>query len=115
MCRYGLIRDAPLFEWLEANVHRLLARDSEAIAYAVERSCINKVKAVGSLSCRFLPRLCLQFMRCSRVVRTCNVWLLPEVRLSATLLTCPCRQWHLHLRSGGALCSLAASWVMRCR
>ena len=36
-------RDAPFFEWLEANMDRLLARDPEAIAYAVERSCINKV------------------------------------------------------------------------
>lgn len=41
--KYGLIRDAPLFGWLEQNMHRLLARDPEAIAYAVERSCINKV------------------------------------------------------------------------
>jgi NAD(P)H-hydrate repair Nnr-like enzyme with NAD(P)H-hydrate epimerase domain len=42
--RYGLIRDAALFEWLEANMGRLLARDAEAIAYAVERSCINKAE-----------------------------------------------------------------------
>jgi hypothetical protein len=41
--KYGLIRDAPFFEWLEANMDRLMARDPEAIAYAVERSCINKV------------------------------------------------------------------------
>lgn len=27
--KYGLIRDAPLFEWLEANMGRLLARDPE--------------------------------------------------------------------------------------
>lgn len=37
------LSDAPFFEWLEANMDRLLARDPEAIAYAVERSCINKV------------------------------------------------------------------------
>jgi 3-dehydroquinate synthase len=42
--KYGLIRDAPFFEWLEANMDRLMARDPEAIAYAVERSCINKVR-----------------------------------------------------------------------
>ena len=27
--KYGLIRDAPLFEWLEANMQRLLDRDPE--------------------------------------------------------------------------------------
>lgn len=46
--KYGLIRDAPLFEWLEANMHRLLARDAEAIAYSVERSCINKAEVVAA-------------------------------------------------------------------
>jgi 3-dehydroquinate synthase len=43
-----LIRDAPLFEWLESNVGRLLNRDPEAIAYAVERSCINKAEVVAA-------------------------------------------------------------------
>lgn len=46
--RYGLIRDAPFFEWLEANVDKLLARDPEAIAYAVQRSCINKAEVVAA-------------------------------------------------------------------
>ncbi|KAG2428877.1 hypothetical protein HYH02_014200 [Chlamydomonas schloesseri] len=46
--KYGLIRDAPFFEWLEANMDRLLARDPEAIAYAVERSCINKAEVVAA-------------------------------------------------------------------
>ena len=27
--KYGLIRDAPLFAWLEANMERLLTRDPE--------------------------------------------------------------------------------------
>lgn len=30
--KYGLIRDAPFFEWLEANMGRLLARDREVTA-----------------------------------------------------------------------------------
>ncbi|KIY91382.1 3-dehydroquinate synthase [Monoraphidium neglectum] len=46
--KYGLIRDAALFDWLEANMPRLLARDPEAIAYAVERSCINKAEVVAA-------------------------------------------------------------------
>ncbi|GLI63221.1 hypothetical protein VaNZ11_006110 [Volvox africanus] len=46
--KYGLIRDAPFFEWMEANMERLLDRDPEAIAYAVERSCINKAEVVAA-------------------------------------------------------------------
>jgi 3-dehydroquinate synthase len=47
--KYGLIRDAELFDWLEANMGKILARDPEAIAHAVERSCINKVYCVALL------------------------------------------------------------------
>jgi 3-dehydroquinate synthase len=46
--KYGLIRDAALFTWLEANIERLLARDPEALAYAVERSCANKAEVVAA-------------------------------------------------------------------
>lgn len=46
--KYGLIRDLPFFEWLEENVERLLARDSEALADAVERSCRNKAEVVAA-------------------------------------------------------------------
>jgi len=34
--KYGLIRDAELFEWLEANIEKILARDPEAVAHAGE-------------------------------------------------------------------------------
>jgi len=46
--KYGLIRDLPFFEWLEANMPKLLARDSEALAYAVQRSCANKAEVVAA-------------------------------------------------------------------
>ncbi|GBF95225.1 hypothetical protein Rsub_07940 [Raphidocelis subcapitata] len=46
--KYGLIRDAALFDWLEANMPKLLARDPEAVAYAVERSCVNKAEVVAA-------------------------------------------------------------------
>ena len=45
--KYGLIRDAPFFDWLEANVQPLLDREPEAMAYLVERSCINKAEVVS--------------------------------------------------------------------
>ncbi len=45
--KYGLIRDAEFFVWLEKNLPRLLARDSEALSYAIERSCRNKAEVVA--------------------------------------------------------------------
>ena len=45
--KYGLIRDIEFFEWLETNINALLARDKQALAYAIERSCINKADIVS--------------------------------------------------------------------
>jgi 3-dehydroquinate synthase len=45
--KYGLIRDLPFLEWLEANMDRLMARDAEALTYAIERSCANKAEVVA--------------------------------------------------------------------
>ena len=45
--KYGLIRDLEFFEWLEANINALLARDKQALAYAIERSCLNKAQIVS--------------------------------------------------------------------
>ncbi len=46
--KYGLIRDLPFLEWLEANMERLLAREPEALQYAVQRSCQNKAEVVAA-------------------------------------------------------------------
>ncbi|TVU10203.1 hypothetical protein EJB05_43715 [Eragrostis curvula] len=45
--KYGLIRDAPFFEWQEKNMSALLARDPSAVAYAIKRSCENKAEVVA--------------------------------------------------------------------
>jgi 3-dehydroquinate synthase len=45
--KYGLIRDAEFFCWLEDNMHVLLARDKAALAFAIERSCLNKAEVVA--------------------------------------------------------------------
>lgn len=45
--KYGLIRDLEFFEWLEENMALLLARDKQALAYVIERSCINKAEIVA--------------------------------------------------------------------
>jgi len=45
--KYGPIADTIFFDWLEANLERLLARDHEALAHAVQRSCEIKAWVVG--------------------------------------------------------------------
>lgn len=45
--KYGLIRDAEFFCWLEDNMDALLARNKKALSYAIERSCINKAEVVA--------------------------------------------------------------------
>jgi 3-dehydroquinate synthase len=44
--KYGLIRDAAFFAWLESNLDALLARNPDVLAYAIERSCRNKAEVV---------------------------------------------------------------------
>ncbi len=46
--KYGVINDISFFEWLEANIERLLARDGEALVYAIERSCRDKAAIVAA-------------------------------------------------------------------
>lgn len=46
--KYGLIRDLPFLEWLEQNMTRLLAREPDALQYAVMRSCQNKAEVVAA-------------------------------------------------------------------
>ncbi len=46
--KYGLIRDPEFFVWLEGNMESLLAREREALAYAVYRSCENKAEVVAA-------------------------------------------------------------------
>jgi len=45
--KYGLICDLPFFEWLESNMDKLLAREDEALIYAIETSCANKARVVA--------------------------------------------------------------------
>jgi len=45
--KYGLIRDPSFFDWLEANIDALLARDAAALAHAILRSCEIKATIVA--------------------------------------------------------------------
>ncbi|HFD80101.1 MAG TPA: 3-dehydroquinate synthase [Gammaproteobacteria bacterium] len=46
--KYGLIQDAAFFAWLEQNMPRLLARDSDALIHAIEHSCRCKAEIVAA-------------------------------------------------------------------
>ncbi|MEM9620325.1 MAG: 3-dehydroquinate synthase [Pseudomonadota bacterium] len=46
--KYGVIADAELFAWLEANVTALNQRDSEALQHVIQRSCAIKAEVVAA-------------------------------------------------------------------
>lgn len=46
--KYGLIRDMDFTKWLEENMQKLLSRDPEALAYAIEVSCRCKAEIVAA-------------------------------------------------------------------
>ena len=46
--KYGLIKDIHFFEWLEANIQLLMAKDEEALDRAVVRSCEIKSAIVAA-------------------------------------------------------------------
>ena len=45
--KYGLIDDAPFFNWLEANVEKLIAGDPQALTKAIVKSCQSKARIVA--------------------------------------------------------------------
>lgn len=46
--KYGLIRDAQFFDWLEQHVDDLIGRDVEALSHCIETSCRNKAEVVAA-------------------------------------------------------------------
>jgi 3-dehydroquinate synthase len=45
--KYGLIYDADFFIWLEQNMEQLVAKQDDAVIYAVKRSCEIKAEVVA--------------------------------------------------------------------
>jgi len=45
--KYGLIRDADFFDWLETNMTSLMQLDEQVLSYAIFRSCQNKADVVA--------------------------------------------------------------------
>jgi 3-dehydroquinate synthetase len=85
--KYGLIRDPEFLAWLEANLDRLLARDTDALAWAIERSCRNKAEVVAAD----------ELTRPSRASARCSTSATPSVTpskpASATVSGCTARRW----------------------
>ena len=46
--KYGLINDAPFFDWLEQHITALMARDPAVLTEAIERSCADKAAVVAA-------------------------------------------------------------------
>lgn len=46
--KYGLINDIEFLSWLEKNITALMQRDPAALAYAIERSCLDKSVIVAA-------------------------------------------------------------------
>ena len=46
--KYGAIRDADFFAWLEASMPALLAKDAAALTHAIHRSCAIKAEIVAA-------------------------------------------------------------------
>jgi 3-dehydroquinate synthase len=44
--KHGAVLDAEFFDWIEANIEKLVARDPRSIAYAIQRSCEIKADVV---------------------------------------------------------------------
>lgn len=45
--KYGLICDSAFYQWIKDNITALMAREPQALAYAIERSCQNKAEVVA--------------------------------------------------------------------
>jgi 3-dehydroquinate synthase len=46
--KYGLIRDAAFFDWIETELDAVLAREPAALAHVIEQSCRNKAAVVAA-------------------------------------------------------------------
>jgi 3-dehydroquinate synthase len=46
--KHGMLGDLEFFQWLEANIDGVLARDPGALAHAIQRSCEIKARIVGA-------------------------------------------------------------------
>ena len=88
--KYGLIRDPAFFQWLEDNMTALLAREPDALAAAIARSCRNKAEVVVEdeleSGCRVLLNLGHTFGHAIETGMGYGNWLHGEAVAAGTVL-----------------------------
>lgn len=88
--KYGLIRDADFFDWLETNMQQLMALDEEVLSYAIYRSCQNKAEVVAAdeheAGDRALLNLGHTFGHAIEIAMGYGVWLHGEAVAAGTML-----------------------------
>ena len=88
--KYGLIRDADFFDWLETNIHKLMDLDEAVTSYAIYRSCKNKAEVVAAdeheIGERALLNLGHTFGHAIENAMGYGVWLHGEAVAAGTML-----------------------------
>lgn len=90
--KYGLIADGEFFGWLEANITRLMAREPEALIYAIERSCQTKADVVAQdekeTGLRAILNLGHTFGHAIEASQGYGQWLHGEAVAAGTVMAC---------------------------
>ena len=88
--KYGLIRDAEFFDWLELNMSKLMGLDEAVTSYAIYRSCQNKAEVVAAdeheMGERALLNLGHTFGHAIENAMGYGVWLHGEAVAAGTML-----------------------------
>ena len=88
--KYGLIRDADFFDWLEVNMAKLMQLDEEVLSEAIYRSCQNKADVVAKdeheLGERALLNLGHTFGHAIENAMGYGVWLHGEAVAAGTMM-----------------------------
>jgi 3-dehydroquinate synthase len=90
--KYGLIRDLPFLDWLERNIEKLLAKDPEALLWAIRHSCRNKAEVVAvdehERGERALLNLGHTFAHAIEAGQGFGQWLHGEAVAAGTMMAC---------------------------
>ncbi len=88
--KYGLIRDADFFDWLEVNMAKLIQLDEQVLSEAIYRSCQNKADVVAKdeheLGERALLNLGHTFGHAIENAMGYGVWLHGEAVAAGTMM-----------------------------
>jgi 3-dehydroquinate synthase len=88
--KYGLIRDAEFFNWLETNMVSLMQLNEQVLSYAIYRSCQNKAEVVArdehELGERALLNLGHTFGHAIENAMGYGVWLHGEAVAAGTMM-----------------------------